>query len=634
MLRSQGIDATVNRTMDAFRGREGQLNQRYNMSKNLIDLLALQKLKNEQDSKAREIQLSMQQDPATVKQQMEGEMLERSRQEVVKQTAGLLGQAQKQKQQNMQRQGQQPPVGIERMMAAGGPVKFTKGNVVYPGGVTQAEIDRMRLTGGAAGGFAGMTDMQIAQIIAKAKGAKGVQPQVTVGQAMNKMPGQTLSTQAPKNLQVPPTLSTSKRGMLKTATEDDAAVPVEQTDYVKDKVGTVAGVVGKPAAEVTADDIAKNAAALGYEQDDSNPLAAINQTDTRESVQSLVDDIGVEDKERRREEMLQDSLKTGYQTDPLLKGKLAERMDIDPIERRTEAAEFAGETIDREGQRKTYSELARRRAEKTAGIEAELERLYGDPERNEREQYLAMLAGGAGGGRSLADFGRGMYTGLYGTRDKQRENLRANLMQGSNLLDKELEIIRQGAEVDRQIGSDMVTAGTNAVTNATNMINSATSAYAQLDATEQRNLQAESKRVFDFISDEKKNELKERELDILERGNEIRMDIAEIGAVEKHLNEINRAIDKRVQEFIKNDPAVQRAEEESISMGEAEAIAHVNAAMEKAKLKALQSLNDSTEGRLLLEQQEAATNALINRGQRSAERNRDASAVTGVTKVS
>lgn len=108
MLRSQGIDATVDRTMDAFRGREGQLNQRYNMSKNLIDLLALQKLKNEQDSKAREIQLSMQQDPATVKRQMEDEMLERSRQEVVKQTAGLLGQAQKQKQQNMQRQGQQP----------------------------------------------------------------------------------------------------------------------------------------------------------------------------------------------------------------------------------------------------------------------------------------------------------------------------------------------------------------------------------------------------------------------------------------------------------------------------------------------------------------------------------------------
>ena len=43
MLRSQGIDATVDRTMDAFRGREGQLNQRYNISKNLIDLLALQK---------------------------------------------------------------------------------------------------------------------------------------------------------------------------------------------------------------------------------------------------------------------------------------------------------------------------------------------------------------------------------------------------------------------------------------------------------------------------------------------------------------------------------------------------------------------------------------------------------------
>ena len=116
MLRSQGIDANIDRTMDAFRGKEGQLNQRYNMSKNLIDLLALQKLKTEQDSKAREIQLSMDQSSASVKQQMEGEMLERSRQEVVKQTSGLLGQAQKKKQQNMQRQGQQPPVGIEGMI--------------------------------------------------------------------------------------------------------------------------------------------------------------------------------------------------------------------------------------------------------------------------------------------------------------------------------------------------------------------------------------------------------------------------------------------------------------------------------------------------------------------------------------
>ena len=69
-------------------------------------------------------------------------------------------------------------------------------------------------------------------------------------------------------------------------------------------------------------------------------------------------------------------------------------------------------------------------------------------------------------------------------------------------------------------------------------------------------------------------------------------------------------------------------------MGEAEAIAHVNAAMEKAKLKAIQSLNDSTEGRLLLEQQESATNALIGRGQKSAERDRDASTVTSVTKAS
>ena len=615
MLRSQGIDATVDRTMDAFRGREGQLNQRYNMSKNLIDLLALQKLKNEQDSKAREIQLSMQQDPATVKQQMEGEMLERSRQEVVKQTAGLLGQAQKQKQQNMQRQGQQPPVGIERMMAAGGPVK--KFNV---GGITQADIDayRQKLRGRKQRGpTRTLSDAEIADLIKRDR-----------NRAQMSMPmSQRQPTGFRKLGQATPAPVTTSTVQAQTQTPPAGVVP-GQTAGPSVPKGPSSGYMPDPLGQFEKE-----------KEELSAPPPAINQTDTNQtdtlgSVQSLMEEIAAEEKEREREAMLQGSLKTGYETDPILKGKLAERMDIDPIKKRTEAAEFAGKTIDRKGQRETYSELARRRAEKTSGIEAELKRLYGDPERNEREQYLAMLAGGAGGGRSLADFGRGMYQGRFGTRDKQRENLRANLMQGSNLLDKELEIIRQGAEVDRQIGSDMVTAGMSAATDATNMINSATSAYAQLDATEQRNLQAESKRVFDFISDEKKNELKREELAILERGNEIRMEIAELGAVEAHLNEINRAIDKRVQEFIKNDPAVQRAEEESISMGEAEAIAHVNAAMEKAKLKALQSLNDSTEGRLLLEQQESATNVLIKKGQRSAERDRDASAVTGVTKVS
>ena len=387
MLRSQGIDANIGRTMDAFRGKEGQLNQRYNMSKNLIDLLALQKLKTEQDSKAREIQLSMEQSPETVRQQMEGEMLERSKQEVVKQTAGLLGQAQKKKQQqqNMQGQGQKPPVGIEgMMMAGGGPVKFVKGQTVYPGGVTQAEVDRMKLTGGAAGGFAGMTDMQIAQIIAKAKGAKGVQPQVTVGQAMNKGPGQTLSTQAPKSLQVPKagTMSQQPPSVLPTARPTAKAGPYNQN------------IEDDPLFQMNPAQVKKD---LEAARPPVAPSAAMGQTDTRESVQSLVDEIGVEDKERRREALLEDSLKTGYQTDPLLKGKLAERMDIDPLEARKEASEWAGETLDREGQRKTYKDLAQRRAEKTSGIEAEFKRLYGDSERNEREQYLAMLAGGAAG---------------------------------------------------------------------------------------------------------------------------------------------------------------------------------------------------------------------------------------------
>ena len=66
MLRSQGIDATVDRTIDAFRGKEDQLNQRYMRQKDFIDLLALTKLKNEQDAKGREINMALETDEKTI----------------------------------------------------------------------------------------------------------------------------------------------------------------------------------------------------------------------------------------------------------------------------------------------------------------------------------------------------------------------------------------------------------------------------------------------------------------------------------------------------------------------------------------------------------------------------------------
>ena len=70
----------------------------------------LQKLKSEKDAAARDMQMKMQQQPQTIKDQREAELLQRTKDDMVKQTAGVMQQKQVQQQKNMQRaaQGQMP----------------------------------------------------------------------------------------------------------------------------------------------------------------------------------------------------------------------------------------------------------------------------------------------------------------------------------------------------------------------------------------------------------------------------------------------------------------------------------------------------------------------------------------------
>jgi hypothetical protein len=131
-----GIDQEIQRRMDAYRGNPQGLQQRYQMSQQLIDLLALQKLKAEQDAMARQMQAQMQQTPGTVAQQMEQEMLGRTKQEVAQQVGGVMQQQARQQQQNMARMAQaaaRPQGGIGSLapqtarMAGGGIVAFASG---------------------------------------------------------------------------------------------------------------------------------------------------------------------------------------------------------------------------------------------------------------------------------------------------------------------------------------------------------------------------------------------------------------------------------------------------------------------------------------------------------------------------
>lgn len=173
------IDQEIQRKVDAYRGNPQQLMQRYQQNQQLVDLLALQKLKSEKEAAAREMQMQMQQQPQTIKQQREAELLNMTKQEMMQQTQGVLQQRQAQQQKNMQQVAQQGLGALANQrpapapqgqpmprMAGGGIVSFQPGG--YVGGVTQEEIDAYRASrsrGQGSRAIQALSDEEIAQRI-------------------------------------------------------------------------------------------------------------------------------------------------------------------------------------------------------------------------------------------------------------------------------------------------------------------------------------------------------------------------------------------------------------------------------------------------------------------------------------
>ena len=120
-----GIDDTIQQKVDAYRGNPAALQRRYAQNRQLIDLLALQKLKSEKDAAARDMQMKMQQQPQTIAQQYEAELAGRTKNEMLTGVAGVMQQRQAQQQRNMQQMANRPqPV---KPMAQGGIVGLAAG---------------------------------------------------------------------------------------------------------------------------------------------------------------------------------------------------------------------------------------------------------------------------------------------------------------------------------------------------------------------------------------------------------------------------------------------------------------------------------------------------------------------------
>ena len=163
-----GMAQAVDTKVEAFRNNPQALEKRLANNKQLLDLLALQKVKSEKEAAKNQLILSEQQVPSTILEQREQEVLAMNKDDLAKQTAGILGQRQKQKQQQMSRppmpQGapQQPPMMAARggllplprpnmqKMSQGGIMGYYKGGAVdiiktliadRGGKLTQSEMD-------------------------------------------------------------------------------------------------------------------------------------------------------------------------------------------------------------------------------------------------------------------------------------------------------------------------------------------------------------------------------------------------------------------------------------------------------------------------------------------------------------
>jgi hypothetical protein len=138
------IDQEVNSRVAAYKGNPQALQQKYAVSQQLIDLLALQKIKSMQESAAREMQMQLAQQQAangesnsTVAQQREKEVMDMTTQELASQRGELAQQQGVEQKQAMQQlmggitnaQGAASAM-QPQAMAAGGIVSFATGDDV------------------------------------------------------------------------------------------------------------------------------------------------------------------------------------------------------------------------------------------------------------------------------------------------------------------------------------------------------------------------------------------------------------------------------------------------------------------------------------------------------------------------
>jgi hypothetical protein len=141
------IDSQIQDRVDAYRGNPQALQQRYAQSQELMDLLAMQKMKSEKEAYARDMQLKADNQPKTIAQQYESDLVAKTKDEMLKGVQGVMANEQNKKQKNINRVAE---VGVA-------PVGNTNPAIANTGVAAAPQGGMMKLAGGGIVGFAGPT---------------------------------------------------------------------------------------------------------------------------------------------------------------------------------------------------------------------------------------------------------------------------------------------------------------------------------------------------------------------------------------------------------------------------------------------------------------------------------------------
>ena len=222
MLQEGGLGAQINQKADAYRSNPDALQKKAKLSGDLMDALALQKVMSDKAMAKQQLALSQQQDAGSVVEQMEQKLVGMNKEELTAQTAGIMGERNKQKQKQISAAA--PPQKPPMQMAQGAPQ-----------GLPAAPRPPMQMAQGGIIGYAtgGLTEISDAQVVAFLKKKYGAN---LTGAQLKLM------------LNDPKRIASEKQSMMKDAARDRAGEEITRTDRtgIRDRQARQKELLGLP----------------------------------------------------------------------------------------------------------------------------------------------------------------------------------------------------------------------------------------------------------------------------------------------------------------------------------------------------------------------------------------------------